>query len=67
MGLLDSQTVDITDILCIVGPHLSFECPFNIWETSQLPKVEARHLVSQPPLQLEMSCHVCDLISTNQI
>lgn len=54
------------DIFYVVGPHLPFEHLFSVWET-YLPKVEVRHLLSQPPLQLEISVHECDLIFNNQI
>lgn len=53
-------------IFYAVCPHLLFEHPFGVWEISHLPKIGVRHLLFQPPLQLEMSFHKCDLVSTNR-
>lgn len=64
---MNSQRVDIVDLFYVMGPHLPFELLFSIWEIVCLPKREVRHLVSPPPLQLEMHFHKCDLVSTHQI
>lgn len=59
------RVVDIVHLLSAVGRHLHLEHPVSVWEIFGLPKLKVRHLVSQPPSQLEKASQKYDLVSTN--